>query len=83
MASDEQGGQKQMTDQRAVVFADKMTRLFGRGPLSHEEVRHDMRRTVNYRTFVCQGCGRVHIVLYGRSIICGCGARSAAEIIGG
>ena len=34
------------------------------------------------RIFVCQGCGAVAAVLYGRSIICSCGARSAAEIVG-
>lgn len=34
----------------------------------------------NVRIFVCQQCGTAVSVLYGRSIICRCGAKSSATI---
>lgn len=32
------------------------------------------------RRFVCQGCGTVVSVLFGRSVICSCGEKSNAEL---
>ena len=69
------------TDPRAIAFADHMMRVTGRGPMTGAEVAQDMRRTVTVRRFVCQGCGKVANVLYGTSIICSCGTRSATEIV--
>lgn len=68
-------------DHKAKKFADLMVRETGRGPLSPDEVEIERNRTVDVRSFVCQGCGKVVEVLYGRSILCRCGTKSSAEII--
>lgn len=37
-------------------------------------------RETKTTTFICQGCSKMHSVIYGRSIICGCGVKSSASI---